>query len=59
MRIRIIAEVRSCPRTSAPGLFGLCIFMKLTSMKNGLPSLACFLMYLTAESACRTSKVAR
>ena len=33
------------------GMFGLCIFMKLTSMKNGLSSFACFLMYSTAESA--------
>ena len=33
------------------GMFGLCIFMKLTSMKNGLPPLACNLMYSTAESA--------
>ena len=29
---------------SLAGMFGLCIFMKFTSMKNGLKSLACCLM---------------
>ena len=47
------------PANLGAGLFGLCIFMKLTSMKKGLLSLACCLMYSMAESACRTSNVAR
>ena len=47
------------PTKALAGLFGLCIFMKLMSMKKGLLSLACFLMYSTAESAWRTSNSAR
>ena len=47
------------PANFGAGLFGLCIFMKFTSMKKGLPLLACCLMYAIAESACRTSNVAR
>ena len=58
-RIRVTARVWTCPRTSCAGLFGLCIFMKLTSMKNGLSSLACFLMYSIGESVWRTSNSAR
>src|SRR5207248_11171600 len=47
------------PTNFGAGLFGLCIFMKFTSTKNGLSSLACFLMYSMALSAWRTSKVPR
>ena len=43
-RVGIVAETRLAARTAGAGLVGLCIFMKLTSMKNGLSSLACALM---------------
>ena len=35
-RIRVVAELRLARELPCAGLFGLCIFMKLTSMKNGL-----------------------
>jgi hypothetical protein len=34
------------PLNAGAGLVGLCIFMKLTSMKKGLSSLACCLIGL-------------